>query len=394
MRRSSSVMMRPRSACDSRMLSNSGRNRTGAGRSGSGSGAPGTSNSSWAGAVPEGAQPVPQTVEHGPQPGQPRPELHVLDGGRAVCRQITQHHLLEGEPVRQRLAEPGLGGGVPRPAAHSPDPARRHLHQRQQRARRVRQMPRRHLGPALLQRLAQLRGRQRRLGQRGACGGGQFGRIHHPVHRLAGPAAHPQIAVQGRLGQRAERAAVLRRDEMHRAAHHSDTGQGAVLQGTRQIPDRKPVQTGPQADVRRVGCLGLESDEPGHRVENAQLMAPQQQLARQQGTVEGAGAEDGSAVLAVVRAAAHAASGWPSDSFGRGAGGAGPLWTGELASGSNRARAIVGAAREPLKARCSARCHPPRMPPSSSAGRPPAGTPPRPAAVPPAAPVSHHREPR
>ena len=170
-----------------------------------------------------------QPGDGGRQPGEPGPRADVGRGGRAERREVPQHQRVERVVGRRRelLAEPGPERRARRGALLPPRPARRHLHDGDDRAEQVGDVARQDLGPAAGDLAGDVRQRARAGVEQRLGGGpqlvlvdpGQPGAQHAPR-----PLAHHRL-VQRLPGQR-----VGRRHQVHGAAHQPGAHQRPLLQ--------------------------------------------------------------------------------------------------------------------------------------------------------------------
>jgi hypothetical protein len=208
--------------------------------------------------VGEDPQPIPHRPDDLPQPGQPRPGLHVLDGGRAERGQVPLDHDLERRLVRERPAQPHVDRRVPGQTGLPPDRARRYLHQRDPGPHHLGQGIGRLTRPVLSQQFAQLGEGQRVLGRQGLARHRHRGLVHagQPLAEVGG-----QGPVQDRLDQRPQHQGVVRADQVDGAAHERDPHHVPADQQAGQVLGPEAVQPGQQAVVGRERRLGLQADQ-------------------------------------------------------------------------------------------------------------------------------------
>ena len=120
-------------------MSYSGRKRVGAGTCRVGPRSVGEVEELAAGVVPERHETRPEPLDHRAHPRQAAPRRHVRDRRRAERAQVAQHDVVERRPFRERAPEPRLGGRRRHLRRAPPEPARRHLDERQLAAARVRE---------------------------------------------------------------------------------------------------------------------------------------------------------------------------------------------------------------------------------------------------------------
>ncbi len=170
----------------------------------------------------------------------------------------------------------------------------RDLDQRQQLARGHRQRPAVVARPLLLEPLPQLLEGQRPLLDQVA------GRRGEPVQVDAGQLlaeAAAQGAVVHGAGEGPQQPGVAGAHEMDGGAHHRDADGLPGLQEAGQLLRAEAGQPRGERVVRRPRRLGLQSEQPLHRVECGHITAAQQELTFQSGTAEGAGGECGRGAL-------------------------------------------------------------------------------------------------
>jgi hypothetical protein len=97
-----------------------------------------------------------------------------------------------------------------------------------------------------------------------------------------------ETARQDRLHQRAQGQAVAGGDEVDRGAHQRCAHRAALGEQRRQFVVTKAVESGPEANVRRIGSLGLQADQVLNRLGGREAVALEEQLPREEGAVEGA----------------------------------------------------------------------------------------------------------
>jgi hypothetical protein len=101
-----------------------------------------------------------------------------------------------------------------------------------------------------------------------------------------------QRAVQAGLDDGPQRQAVACAHEVDRRPHQRDAYRGPVGEQPRQLGVLEAGHPGPQADVRRGGLLGLHADQMLDRGRGRHRLPVEQHLAREQGPIEGAVAQN------------------------------------------------------------------------------------------------------
>ncbi len=263
-----------RRAWTSSVASQVGRNRGGAGVSASGSGARGRSSSS----LPSSSR----NRRSSSRSSGGRHVLHVEAGpvgdlGRA-CGPEPAQVAADDEVAGVRLpdvlrADPVLGRGVQIGSAALPRPGRRHAHEVDEETDTAR---------PLAEQLLDLLPAERTLGERPPelpCSGLQRARVGDPVH--AEPPRAPRLA-----DRHGERPVVGLRHEVDRGAEQRRLDDRAPLESTRQRRPLEPVQPAPEADVHRRRVLRLDAADPLERSWDRRPTALEQQLPREQGSVQ------------------------------------------------------------------------------------------------------------
>ena len=142
-----------------------------------------------------------------------------------------------------------------------------------------------------MKQLAQLTDRQRPLRQQcSSCIQQSF-----PVDAsdlAAERAAGFKTPLEHRLEQRPQAQAVARGDEVDRAAVHRHAHGPPALDEARQLLVPESLEAGRQADVWKVGHLGLHGHEALDGRRSRGFGAAKQQLTRQQSAIQRAPAED------------------------------------------------------------------------------------------------------
>src|SRR5439155_24586992 len=100
------------------------------GVSGSGRRPSGTSNNSRPFSSRECPEAWAETLEDLSESAQTRPRARIAHRRRTERREVPKDHRVRRLLPVERTAEPRLGAGAARLAACSPNPSRRHLHQR------------------------------------------------------------------------------------------------------------------------------------------------------------------------------------------------------------------------------------------------------------------------
>ena len=111
---------RVRSACESRTLSYSGRNRVGAGTSASGCGASGDVEQLAPAFVAERPEPRPQSLDDLAHAGQPAPRRHVGNGSGPECGEVSEDDALDRRPLLDAGARATTARSRASPARPSP----------------------------------------------------------------------------------------------------------------------------------------------------------------------------------------------------------------------------------------------------------------------------------
>ncbi len=115
---------------------------------------------------------------------------------------------------------------------------------------------------------------------RGALGG------RHVDLREGGADDAGDAAVQRRLQRPAPAEIVARGNQVQRAAHGGDANHRARVQHLQQVVAREAGEAAPQPDERRPRQLGLQTGEPLDGGDRCHRLAGQQELAREQGSIE------------------------------------------------------------------------------------------------------------
>ena len=102
-----------------------------------------------------------------------------------------------------------------------------------------------------------------------------------------------QAPLHHRLHERTDLQAVTRGDDVQRPAHERDPHDEPPVDHLGELVGEEVLEARPQAEVRAVGVLRLQAYEMLERLADAQRLTPQQELAFEQRTVEGARAQDG-----------------------------------------------------------------------------------------------------
>ena len=247
--RCSSDPNRVRSACERSTLSYSGRKRGGAGTSASGSGASGHVVQHPATLVAEGAQARPEALDHLARAPVSRDHAatSAIDG-RPEGGEVAQHDLVD-----RRARSSGRGPSTPRawwrapcpsvPTRRAAAPARaRGGSGTRTRAARASRSGNRSASAArssvgVSGRFVEQRSRDRQDGRE----------IDRAQHRRE-VAVHGELAVEHRLGERAQHDGVVGGDEVDGAAHHHDAHDGPV---EHELGERRPDRTGRAATTGR-----------------------------------------------------------------------------------------------------------------------------------------------
>ena len=167
-------------ACETRMLSYSGRKRGGAGVAGSGRGACGRSNSSRPCSSRKRTSSGRRRSKTSPSRVSPHHVCASRDARRTEGPEVAEDQGVERRVGRDGNAEPRLGRGQGGHAAGAPDPARRQLHQRQQVAQSLRHRLAVAAGEARREQACELRIRAGLLLEQLATGGDQRLEVHAP----------------------------------------------------------------------------------------------------------------------------------------------------------------------------------------------------------------------
>ena len=114
----------------------------------------------------------------------------------------------------------------------------------------------------------------------GALGG------RHVELGKGGPDDAGDAAVQRRLERSAPAEIVARGDQVQRAAHGGDANHRARVQHLQQVLAREAGEAAPQTDERRPRLLRLQAGEALDRGDRRHRLAGQQELAREQGSIE------------------------------------------------------------------------------------------------------------
>ena len=192
------------------------------------------------GAVPDQVE----AVHHRPHPGEPGPALQVRDRRRAEGGEVAPDEplLLGGEHhgVGQVGGCGGRLGTEPRPRRRPrrrpgapPHASRRDLDQGQRAAGGVGQRARCDLGPPLRQEAAQLGGHAGLRLDQSARHGGHLRDVER-AQRRAVQGVGPEVLGVQRGDQAGQQQCVRRRDEVDRAAHDRDPGDGPVPEARRR----------------------------------------------------------------------------------------------------------------------------------------------------------------
>ena len=105
-------------------------------------------------------------------------------------------------------------------------------------------------------------------------------------------AAVKEASLEERLEQEPQAERVFCRHEVDRAAHQSRPDSAPGLHQPGELFGSKALESRPQPDIRKVGRLGLHPHETLDRRGGGELDRAKQHLARQQGAIQRARAED------------------------------------------------------------------------------------------------------